>query len=114
MGAKVWCIRENKGGEVKMTKVVELKEETKSKEDKLKSTMDKIGKGAKVFGEAFVKQVTNVDTIASGMGVGVYQGLKYNGSIERGVKAGLSYVGIMGALNGVTRVVQNWTEITKD
>ena len=114
MEARVLKNEEKIGGEVKMAKVVELNEETKSMEDKLKSTMDKIGKGAKVFGEAFVKQVTNVDTIASGMGVGVYQGLKYNGSVERGVKAGLSYVGIMGALNGVTRVVQNWTEITKD
>ena len=115
MGAKVlWNKEEKIGGEVKMAKVVELKEETKSKEDKLKATMDKIGKGTKVFGAGFVKQITNVETLASSVGVGVIQGFKYNGSVERGVKSGLGYLATMGTLNGVVNVVQNWTEITKD
>jgi len=101
--------------DVKMAeKVVEMKGTEAKMEDKMKSTMDKIGKGAKVFGAGFVKQVTNVETIASSVGVGAYQGFKYNGSVERGVKAGLSYLGIMGALNGITRVVQNWDTITED
>lgn len=115
MGAKVlWNKEEKIGGEVKMAKVVELNEETKSKEDKLKSTIDKLGKGTKVFGAGFVKQVTNVETLASGVGVGLIQGFKYNGNIERGIKSGLGYLAAIGTLNGVVNVVQNWTEITED
>ena len=114
MEAKVLERKEKIGGEVKMAKVVEMKEETKSKEDKLKSTMDKLGKGTKVFGAAFVKQVTNVETLASGVGVGLFQGFKYNGNIERGIKSGLTYLAAMGTLNGVTSVVQNWDTITEE
>ena len=115
MGAKVlWNKEEKIGGEVKMAKVVELNEETKSKEDKLKSTIDKLGKGTKVFGAGFVKQVANVETLTTSVGVGLIQGFKYNGSVERGIKSGLGYLGMMGTLNGVVNVVQNWTEITKD
>ena len=114
MKAKILEKAEKIGGEVKMAKVVEMKGTEEKMEDKLKATIGKIGKGSKVFGEAFVKQVTDVNTIASGVGVGAYQGLKYNGSIERGVKAGLSYLGIMGALNGAVNVVQNWKVITED
>ena len=100
--------------DVKMAKVVEMKEETKSKEDKLKSTMDKIGKGVKVFGDGFVKQVTDADTLASSVGVGLVQGFKYNGSVERGIKSGLGCLASLGTLGGVIQVVKNWTEITKD
>lgn len=99
--------------DVKMAKVVKMKGTKKEMEDKMKTTMSKIGKGSKVFGEAFAKQVTDANTIASSVGVGAYQGLKYNGSVKRGVKAGLSYLGIMGALNGAANVVSNWKEITK-
>lgn len=99
--------------DVKMAKVVKMKGTKKEMEDKMKTTISKIGKGSKVFGEAFVKQVTDANTIASSVGVGAYQGLKYNGSVKRGVKAGLSYLGIMGALNGAANVVSNWKEITK-
>lgn len=115
MEARILKGQEKIGGEVKMAeKVIEMKGTEEKMEDKLKSTMDKIGKGAKVFGDAFIKQVVNVETLAASVGVGAYQGLKYNGSVERGVKAGLSYLGIMGTLNGVVNVVTNWDEITKD
>lgn len=102
------------GGDVKMAKVVEMKGTEKKMEDKFKSAMNKTGKGLSVFGAAFVKQVTSVDTIATGAGVGLVQGMKYNGSIERGIKAGLGYVASMGAINGVTNVVKNWKTITED
>ena len=114
MVAKILEETEKIGGEVKMAKVVKMKGTKKEMKDKLKSTMGKVGKGSKVFGEAFVKQVTDVSTITGSVSVGAYQGLKYNGSVERGVKAGLSYLGIIGALNGAANVVQNWKVITED
>lgn len=114
MGAKVLWNKEKIGGEVKMAKVVKMKGTEEKMEDKFKSAMVKTGKGLSIFGAAFVKQATSVDTIATGAGVGLVQGMKYNGSIERGIKAGLGYVASMGAINGVVNVVKNWDVITED
>lgn len=114
MVARVLKRKEKIGGEVKMAKVVEMKGTEEKMEDKLKSTIDKLGKGTKVFGDGFVKQVANVDTLASSVGVGLVQGFKYNGSVERGIKSGLGCLAAIGTLNGVVQVVKNWTEITKD
>ena len=61
------------GGKVKMAeKVVEMKGTEKKMEDKFKSAMNKTGKGLSVFGAAFVKQVSSVDTIAAGAGLAGY------------------------------------------
>lgn len=106
--------KEKIGGDVKMAKVVEMKGTEKKMEDKMKSAMKKTGKGLSVFGEAFVKQVISVDAIAAGVSVGIIQGMKYNGSIERGIKSGLGYVASIGAVNGVVNVVTNWKTITED
>ena len=102
------------GGDVKMAKVVEMKGTEKKMEDKLKSAMKKTGKGLNVFGAAFAKQTLQTETLVSGVGVGIIQGMKYNGSIERGIKSGLSYVATMGVINGAVNVVTNWKTITED
>ena len=114
MEAKLLKDKEKIGGGVKMAKVVEMKGTEKKMEDKLKSAMKKTGKGLSIFGEAFVQQVLAPNTLISGVGVGLIQGMKYNGSIERGIKSGLGYLATIGAMNGVLNVVTNWETITED
>ena len=114
MEAKLLKDKEKIGGGVKMAKVVEMKGTEKKMEDKLKSAMKKTGKGLNVFGAAFVQQVLDTNTLIGGVGVGLIQGMKYNGNIERGIKSGLGYVATIGAMNGVLNVVTNWDTITED
>jgi len=102
------------GGDVKMAKVVEMKGTEEKMEDKMKSAMKKTGKGLNIFGAAFTKQVLATDTLVGGVGVGLIQGMKYNGSIERGIKSGLGYLATIGAMNGAVNVVKNWKTITED
>lgn len=106
--------KEKIGGDVKMAKVVEMKGTEEKMEDKLKSAMKKTGKGLNIFGAAFAKQAFTTETLVTATGVGLVQGMKYNGSIERGIKSGLGYVATMGVINGAVNVVTNWRTITED
>jgi hypothetical protein len=44
-------------------------------------------------------------------GLGLHQGLKYGGSLIKGVKAGLAVAGAVAAVNGVMNVAQQWDKI---
>lgn len=52
-------------------------------------------------------------TYGLAIGVGLMQGLKYNGSFIRGSKAGIATVGVMVGANIVQNVVINLDEIKK-
>ena len=73
----------------------------------MESLQKKAKVAGKIFGEAFLVQMGSETTLTMGVAAGVRQGLKYNGSVKRGVKAAAATMGVMCALNGVLNVYNN-------
>ena len=73
--------------------------------------MKKFVRKAKVIGEVFVKgtllQFERPNSLGLAATVGLYQGLKYNGSLARGVKAGAVTLAVFGVIDGVRMVLYN-------
>lgn len=69
--------------------------------------------GALVFKHGFVEQVCDESAVSIGLATGFYQGLKYNGSFKRGLKAGVITIGAIGAANGAMNVIKNWDTIVE-
>lgn len=63
------------------------------------------------FKYAALNQLANEDTFVMGIGVGLYQGLKYNGSLTRGIKAGVVTMLVVSGATGVMNVLQNRDKI---
>ena len=59
------------------------------------------------FAYGFVKQLESTELFSLGIGVGIHQGLKYNGSLKRGVVSGLTTVAAIGVVSGVRTVWAN-------
>ena len=72
---------------------------------------------AKFVGQAFMDgakhQLKQPITIGAATYIGIGQGLKYNGSIKRGVETGVVIVGVMVAAAGVYNVIYNWDRISE-
>ena len=66
-----------------------------------------------IFVESFKKQITQEDTLALSAVVGLGQGLKYNGSIKRGINAGISAAITYGCINRVHNVIEHWGKLDK-
>lgn len=64
-----------------------------------------------MFKYSALNQLKSEDTFVIGIGVGLYQGLKYNGNLARGVKAGISTMLVLSAATGVMNVMQNWDKL---
>jgi hypothetical protein len=62
---------------------------------------------------AAIKQMGDKSTVQWALGVGVIQGLKYSGSIKRGVKAGLATYGAFAGANAVMNIARSWDVIKK-
>lgn len=73
----------------------------------MESLQKKAKVAGKLFGDAFLVQMGSESTLTMGVAAGVSQGLKYNGSVKRGVKAAAATMGVMCALNGVLNVYNN-------
>lgn len=73
--------------------------------------LGKIGLIYSTFKYAALSQLKNEDTFVVGVGVGLYQGLKYNGNLVRGVKNGVATMLVLSAATGVLNVMQNWDKI---
>lgn len=73
--------------------------------------MKKILRQAKMvgylFGKGIFKQAQENDTLALASMVGLSQGLKYTGSLVRGLKAGIVTVLVIGAVNGGRTIYAN-------
>lgn len=82
-----------------------------------KETVEKLAKKGKAAGDialsSAMRQISNQQTLNVAVGVGLIQGLKYNGNFKRGVKAGLVTVGVYAGMNAVTNVAENWDYIKK-
>lgn len=79
--------------------------------------MDKYKGKVNLVGQ-IVKQSTRVmledgKTYSLAVGVGLVQGLKYNGSFKRGAKAGVATMGVMVGANIIQNIVINLDEIKK-
>lgn len=83
----------------------------------MKNKMEKYKGKAMIIGEIVGKSTKVVledsKTYGLAVGVGLMQGLKYNGSIKRGTKAGLATVGAMVGANIIQNVVINIEAIKK-
>lgn len=66
-----------------------------------------------VWKYATLSQLRHEDTFIMGVGVGLYQGLKYNGSLTRGVKSGVVTMLVVSAATGVMNVLQLQGNIEK-
>lgn len=68
---------------------------------------EKVKTGAKLFAAGFTAQVTDSETLGVAACVGIIQGLKYAGSMKRGVMAGAATLAVLGTVNGVRTVIDN-------
>ena len=80
--------------------------------------MNKNLKKAEVVGKVFLKgfkaSVVSESSIGTATFVGFYQGLKYNGSLRRGINSGVVTLTILGTIDGVGTVAKNWTIIKQE
>ena len=88
-------------------KIIQFKSINKEEKSKMESLQKKAKVAGKIFGEAFLVQMGSEATLTVGVAAGLHQGLKYNGSVKRGVKAAAATMGVMCALNGVLNVYNN-------
>ena len=58
-------------------------------------------------------QLMEEHTWAVATGFGIYQGLKYNGSVKRGLGTGVAILGIVSGVNAVRNIVGSWSLIKK-
>ena len=79
----------------------------------MESLQKKAKVAGKLFGDAFLVQMGSETTLTMGVAAGLHQGLKYNGSVKRGVKAAAATMGVMCAVNGVLNVYNNIDVIKK-
>ena len=75
-------------------------------ENIMEKKFSKIGLTYATFKYAALSQLAHEDTFIMGIGVGIYQGLKYNGSLSRGLKAGGVTMLVISAASGVMNVLQ--------
>lgn len=80
----------------------------------MKLDLDMVKRVVDVFYGGFKAQLVDDSTYVVSLSVGVYQGLKYNGSLKRGITAGVTMVGVLGAVNGVQSVFKNAAYIRQD
>jgi hypothetical protein len=66
---------------------------------------------AELFGMGVKTEMENSGSLGFAGLVGLYQGLKYNGSLIRGLKAGAATFGVFAAISGVRSVTDNWSII---
>ncbi len=88
-------------------KIIQFKSINKEEKSKMESLQKKAKVAGKLFGDAFLVQMGSESTLTMGVAAGLHQGLKYNGSVKRGVKAAAATMGVMCALNGVLNVYNN-------
>jgi hypothetical protein len=57
--------------------------------------------------ESAVAQMQDVRTFQWAAGIGLYQGLKYRGSLRAGMKAGIASVAVITGCNAVSNIIRN-------
>jgi hypothetical protein len=62
---------------------------------------------------SFEAQLKDPRTFQFAAGIGLYQGLKYRGSLKQGLKAGVAAVGVMASCNAIVNIINNYEDIKK-
>ena len=77
--------------------------------------MNKNLRKAKLVGVAFLNGFEHAaideDNLSIAGFVGLYQGLKYNGNLKRGITSGLVTLAVFSTIDGVRTVTKNWKTI---
>lgn len=63
--------------------------------------------------ESATKQMADVKTFQYAAGVGLWQGLKYRGSVTQGLKAGVATIVVLNGVNIVSNLIRNADAIKK-
>jgi hypothetical protein len=74
-------------------------------------TICKVKFATEIFVEGFQSTITDKATTAWAAGIGLYQGLKYNGSLKNGMQAGIATAVTFGVMGGLNAVHDNWNSI---
>ena len=88
-------------------KIIEFKSINKEEKSKMESLNNKVIVTGALFINGFSRTFTGEENIQIAAAVGLYQGLKYNGSLKRGLKAGAVTMGAIATINGVLTVMGN-------
>ena len=83
-------------------------EPEKTKEDKLKKKMELV---KKIAIKSTWNQLEQPDTYKWAAGIGLYQGLKYGGSVTRGLKGSFATVVVMTGANIINNLVKHKDDI---
>jgi len=77
------------------------------------NTLEKIQFIATTFKDGVKSQLTQQWTWGAAISIGLYQGLKYKGSLRTGLAGGLATLGVFAGASGVYNIVANWDKIEK-
>lgn len=69
--------------------------------------------GAQVFYYGGMNQLKQEWVWGAAAGIGLTQGLKYNGSVVRGMKGSAYTIGVLFVMNGFNNVMTYWPNIVK-
>lgn len=73
--------------------------------------LDKVKFVGTVFVGGCKEQLKQPWVIGTAAGIGLSQGLKYNGSIKRGITGSVATITVLCAANGVYNIVTFWDKI---
>lgn len=68
-------------------------------------------KAGVIVAETAKKTVTSKEALSVAASVGLWQGLKYQGDIKRGVKGAAAALGTNFVLNSIVNIANNWDYI---
>ena len=74
----------------------------------MSNILGKVSCIATIVARSFAAEVADPTALSFVGIVGLTQGLKYKGSIKSGLKGSLATFVVIGAVNSVTNVVDNW------
>ena len=69
--------------------------------------LNKVKMAGQVFYHSAKVALKKEEIYSIALVVGIYQGLKYNGSLKRGIKGGAAVLGGYALLNGVMNVIKS-------
>ena len=94
-------------------KIIEFRSITKEEKSKMETLQNKAKITGQLFINGFSHTFTQDENLQVAVGVGLYQGLKYNGSFKRGLKAASTTMAVIATVNGVLTVMSNVELIQK-
>lgn len=73
----------------------------------------KTKKVADLFVKGFKREAGSDWNMGLSTAAGIWQGLKYKGSVKKGLQAGIGTYISLNAVNGLSNVINHWDEVKK-